>query len=154
MEFISVTGAVSALAGPGMDFIRLEGDVALEDGRVDIDSARAYGVSVGITAEGFVDTDQDVIDLKGTVVPAYTFNRILGAIPIIGFIVTGGEGEGVFAADYSVEGPIEDPEVSVNPLTALAPGLLRQVFRLGDYADPVEDTQDDFDGPSWEREER
>ena len=146
MEFVSITGAVSALTGPGMDFIRLEGDIAVQDGRVDISSARAYGASVGITTEGRVDTENDRINLRGTVVPAYTFNRILGAIPIIGFIVTGGEGEGVFAADYRVEGSIEDPEVSVNPLTALAPGLLRRIFRLGEDELPEGDPDDGKDG--------
>ncbi|MDH3596031.1 MAG: hypothetical protein OEM93_14410, partial [Rhodospirillales bacterium] len=68
------------------------------------------------------------LDLEGTIVPAYTFNRILGAIPILGRILTGGEGEGLFAFTYEMKGALDDPEVSVNPLSALAPGFLRGLF--------------------------
>ena len=41
-----------------------------------------------------------------------------------------GQGGGVFAADYTVRGPLADPKVSVNPLSALTPGFLRGVFNL------------------------
>ena len=48
----------------------------------------------------------------------------------IGRILTGGEGEGLFAATYRAEGPLDDPKVSVNPLAALAPGFLRGLFGI------------------------
>jgi hypothetical protein len=36
----------------------------------------------------------------------------------------------VFAARYALKGPLEDPSVSVNPLSALTPGFLREIFGL------------------------
>ncbi|MED6311114.1 MAG: AsmA-like C-terminal domain-containing protein, partial [Pseudomonadota bacterium] len=87
-----------------------------------------YGSSIGITVEGALDLEEDIAELKGTVVPAYTVNRVLGQIPILGPILTGGENEGVFAASYAVNGPLEDPAIAVNPLSALAPGFLRKLF--------------------------
>ena len=66
--------------------------------------------------------------MQGTIVPAYMLNSALGNIPLIGDLFTGGEGKGIFAATYAVEGPRDDPEVSVNPLAALAPGFLRELF--------------------------
>jgi len=71
------------------------------------------------------------------VVPAYTINRIIGQIPLLGQILTGGDNEGMFAATYSLKGPLADPEVSVNPLSALAPGLLRKFF--GVFSDKTGD---------------
>ena len=65
------------------------------------------------------------MDLRGTLVPAYTINSVLGNIPILGTLLTGGEGEGVFALTYRVSGAPDSPTVSVNPLSALAPGFLR-----------------------------
>ena len=42
-------------------------------------------------------------------------------------MLTGG-GDGVFAAVYSVDGPLDEPKVSVNPLTVLTPGFTRRIF--------------------------
>jgi hypothetical protein len=39
-------------------------------------------------------------------------------------------GSGVFAARYSVRGKLADPKIGVNPLSALTPGFLRNVFGL------------------------
>jgi hypothetical protein len=36
----------------------------------------------------------------------------------------------VFAASYALRGPLDDPAVSVNPLTALTPGFLRGLFGI------------------------
>ncbi len=73
------------------------------------------------------------MDLTGVVVPAASTNRVLGNIPVLGQLLTGGEGQGLFAVTYDVAGPLDAPEVGVNPLSALAPGFLRGLFgRLGD----------------------
>ena len=73
----------------------------------------------------------DILDLEGTMVPAYALNSVFGHIPLLGEIFTGGEkGGGVFAATFRMTGPIEEPVVSVNPLSALAPGILRNVFGI------------------------
>ena len=74
--------------------------------------------------------DNDTIDLSGTIIPAYVLNSIVGHLPVIGDILTGGDGEGVFAATYRAQGPLKDAAITVNPLTALAPGILRDLFKL------------------------
>ena len=92
------------------------------------DLMRAYGPALGLTAKGSFDFESDQTDFRGTIVPAYTVNRILGEIPLLGPLLTGGEGEGVFAATYWAKGKLGDLDVSVNPLAALAPGFLRSLF--------------------------
>lgn len=130
LEFLSLTGALSALRESGLEFQRLEGRFSWLDGVLTVDFARAYGSSIGITARGKANTKTDEIDMEGAVIPAYVVNRVLGSIPILGWIITGGEGEGLFAANYAVHGKVEDPEVTVNPLSVLAPGILRQILGL------------------------
>lgn len=130
LEFLSFTGALSALRESGLGFQKLEGRYSWLDGKLDIEFARAFGSSIGITVRGRADTDTDQVDMEGAVIPAYLVNRVLGDIPILGWIITGGEGEGLFAANYAVHGPIEDPTVTVNPLSVLAPGFLRQLLGL------------------------
>jgi hypothetical protein len=43
--------------------------------------------------------------------------------------VTGGGREGVQVIDFQVRGTRADPAVTVNPLTSLAPGVLRDLLR-------------------------
>ncbi len=131
LSLASLTGFVDSLRGEGLRFERIVGDFTLLDGQFETDLIRAYGSALGITAKGRIDFDQSLVDLKGTVVPAYTINRILGSIPLLGPILTGGEGEGLLAVTYSMDGPLSDPEVNVNPLSALAPGFLRGLFSAG-----------------------
>ena len=69
-------------------------------------------------------------------VPAYAFNSILGNIPLIGNILQGGEGQGLFAATYQISGALSEPKINVNPWAALAPGFLRGLFTgTGDEED-------------------
>jgi hypothetical protein len=95
---------------------------------------RASGLSVGFTLDGTIDLSDDSqpVDFSGTIIPAYAINSALGHIPLLGEILTGGKGEGMFAATYRVVGPVDDTRVSVNPLAVLAPGILRQLFSIFD----------------------
>ena len=69
--------------------------------------------------------------------PFTTVNSILGAIPVLGDLITGGEGSGVLAVNYSIDGALADPKVSVNPVSLLTPGFLRNLF-FGDDDDEVD----------------
>ena len=65
-------------------------------------------------------------------VPAYTLNSLIGKIPLIGPLIVGEKGSGMFAATYSVSGSLNRPDLSVNPLAALTPGFLRGLFSIFD----------------------
>jgi hypothetical protein len=58
------------------------------------------------------------------------FNSLLGQIPVLGRLFSPERGGGVFAGSYSLQGPIDNPKVAVNPLTALTPGFLRGLFKI------------------------
>lgn len=132
----SFTGIRDLLSGEGIRFRRLVGEVTVRGGKVHTDLLRAYGPALGLTAKGNVSVDGSETNIRGTVVPAYTVNRILGKIPLLGPLLIGGEGEGFIAITYKMSGPISDPKVTVNPLSALAPGFLRNLFNAGgDRAD-------------------
>jgi hypothetical protein len=123
----SLTGFASLVSGTGLPFSTLRGDFAYSGNRVTVDRLLAFGESLGITANGWIDLDHDRLELQGTVAPAYLINSILGNIPIIGQLLGGGS-QGLIAANYRLSGPSGQPEVAVNPLSALAPGILRQLF--------------------------
>jgi hypothetical protein len=135
LSLASLTSFASLLAGEGLPFSRLSGDFVFADGKLVLDNVHAYGGALGINTSGTVDLANGTLDLDGTLVPAYTINSVLGYVPILGKLLLGGEGQGLFAANFHAVGPIDDPKISVNPLSALAPGFLRKLF-LFDAGNP------------------
>lgn len=129
LSVAAVTGVFDLLTGEGLPFSRLVVPFTKRGDVLEIEDARAFGPAVGFTFEGRVDLAAETVDLDGTIIPAYMLNSILGNIPILGDLLVGGEeGGGVFAMNYKMVGPIDDPETTVNPLSALAPGFLRGLF--------------------------
>ena len=86
-------------------------------------------ISLGFTTEGKIDRKNRLFALKGNVIPARFLNSILNNIPLIGPLLSGGEGEGLFGIAYTVKGSFDNPDVSLNPLSALAPGFFRKIFQ-------------------------
>lgn len=145
LNAVSPSGFAELLGGSGISFARMVGDWRWQQDRIHISQMRTSGAALGLTLEGVADLDTDRIDLQGTIVPVYGVNRILGAIPLLGQLLTGGKGQGVFAFTYTVRGPLDDPTIAVNPLAVLAPGFLRNLFFLGPV--PGDEPRRQGDGP-------
>jgi hypothetical protein len=143
----SFSGINALLNGEGIPFSRLKADLVVGEDRIAFDDLRAYGGAIGISANGAIDRDTDTVDLSGTLVPAYTLNTVLGNIPVIGNLLMGGEGEGIFGANFRVAGPVAEPKISVNPLSALAPGILRKLFLFAPGNPTVEAASPPGDAP-------
>lgn len=133
----SLTGIVDAMRGEGIGFKRLDIPFEWSGGKIAIGEASAIGAALGLTFTGEIDRKAETLALHGAVVPAYTINSLLGNIPLIGNLFVGRKGEGVFAVTFQAQGSLADPEISVNPLAALAPGFLRRFVELLErQADP------------------
>ena len=128
LSVASLSGIAALLSGEGIPFTRLKADFSLSDGKLDVKELRAYGGAIGVNADGSYDLASETLDISGTLVPAYTINTVLGNIPVLGKILMGGEGQGIFAANFRVAGRASDAKITVNPLSALAPGFLRRLF--------------------------
>ncbi|HUC50993.1 MAG TPA: DUF3971 domain-containing protein [Xanthobacteraceae bacterium] len=105
-----------------VDFTRSQARLALRDGVV-------RGPVLGGTIDGMIDYSRDEVHLRGTLVPLYGANNLLGQIPVVGLFL-GGDKEGLLGVTYEVVGRPGAPIMHVNPLSALAPGLLRKVFEF------------------------
>ncbi|WP_242442844.1 DUF3971 domain-containing protein [Magnetospirillum sp. 15-1] len=129
----ALAGILDVLQGEGVSFSSLEAPFTMTEGLVEVRDVRAWGPALGITAKGQIDLDKSRMAMEGTVVPAYALNSVLGNIPVLGWLITGGEkGGGIIAFNYSMKGPTDDPSVVVNPLSALTPGFLRNLFNIFD----------------------
>jgi hypothetical protein len=144
LSVMSLTGILDELEGGGLKFSYLEVPFIQGLGVLEIKDANASGTSIGFTGSGTIYTYADVMDISGTVIPAYVLNSALGHLPIIGKILTGGDkGSGVIAFNYSMNGPTDDPKITINPLSALTPGIFRNVF---DFFGKEKNTDIDFKG--------
>jgi len=132
----SLTGIGDTLQGEGIRFVKLDMPFQMTTERFNVLDARMSGPAIGLSIKGQVDRAEGIFDLNGTVVPAYTLNSALGAVPILGDILVGRDGEGIFAATYAMRGTTDKPVITVNPLAALAPGFLRRIFEFGDTMKP------------------
>jgi hypothetical protein len=109
-------------------FSRLSALVDKRNGRLTIEDGAISSPSIGSTLEGWIDFDRDALDLTGVFVPAYGVNNLFGQLPVFGAILGGGSQEGLFGLNYRVSGKVSAPSLTVNPLSAIAPGFLRKIF--------------------------
>lgn len=139
ISFLSLPGAAAMLNNEGLIFTKMATDfewVFDPDGSVLVlEDGRTSGNSLGLTFEGTFDNAASKIDIGGTIIPLSGVNKVIGKIPLVGDILTGGSG-GIFAATYRVKGEGDDPDVSVNPLSVLAPGILRKILFEGSVETP------------------
>lgn len=124
----SLRGLGETLNGEGISFNTLDAPLTIVDGKLYVGESRAAGPSLGITAKGTVLLADGTVDLDGVVVPVYGLNSMLSGVPVLGQLLASRRGEGIFAMTYSMNGPSDLPRVMVNPLSAIAPGILRRIF--------------------------
>ncbi len=72
---------------------------------------------------------------SGTFVPLYGLNNMFGQIPILGPFL-GGSKEGLLGITYDAVGPPSAPRITVNPVSAIAPGLLRKFIPVAGQPRP------------------
>jgi hypothetical protein len=130
LQAITIYGIVDALRGDGVQFTRLNLPFRYDRQQLHIGEAHAYSSSLGITATGWIDFARKIMDVRGTIVPAYAINSALGNIPMVGHLFSPEKGGGLIAINYAVTGSTADPGIAVNPLSALTPGFLRRLFSI------------------------
>jgi hypothetical protein len=99
-------------------------------GKFRLKDAYINGPMLGATMRGTVDFKAETVELGGTYVPLYGLNSALGSIPILGRVLVGRQGEGVVGITFAIRGKLEDPQVLVNPMSVMTPGIFRQIFEF------------------------
>jgi hypothetical protein len=113
---------------PGVDFSRMRVEFTRTAGRFSIREAIVSGPMIGATVDGSIDYLKDDVRMRGTFIPLYGLNNMFGQIPLFGIFLGGGAKEGLVGVTFEVVGPTSAPVLRVNPISAVAPGLLRKFF--------------------------
>ncbi len=86
------------------------------------------GPLIGTTFQGILYDQNDNMDMTGTFMPAYGLNRIFGELPLVGAILGNGRDRGLIGVTYRLRGNVKKPELEINPLSVIAPGIFRSIF--------------------------
>jgi len=121
LSAVSVVGLLEQMGGEGLAFNNGEVNFILTPDAVEISQGSAVGASLGISFAGIYQAAGGRLDLQGVISPIYLVNGV-------GQIFSR-RGEGLFGFNYRLTGTAENPNVSVNPLSVLTPGLFREIFR-------------------------
>ncbi|WP_416538874.1 MULTISPECIES: DUF3971 domain-containing protein [Phaeobacter] len=121
LNAVSVVGLIDALAGQGILFTTVEARFRLGATHLIVHESSAVGPSIGLSMDGNYDLERSVLNMRGVVSPIYLLNAI-------GRVFTR-KGEGLIGFAFTLKGTADDPQVQVNPLSGLAPGMFRELFR-------------------------
>ena len=128
LTLASLQGIADLLSGEGIRFSEFEMNFTNKKDLMTIDEIYAIGPAISILMEGYIEKD-DLISLRGTLVPATTINKTISSIPLIGNILVGKKvGEGVFGVSFKIKGPPKDLETSVNPIKTLTPRFITRTL--------------------------
>lgn len=130
-EVGTLNAAIEGLNRAGdatQQFDGLEAKLSKVADRVNVRDGRTSGRSIGLTTNGWLDLGTETAQLRGVVVPAFALNNLLSNVPLLGPLLTGGKDGGLFAISYSLEGPLDDLKSNVSMMSAVTPGVLREIF--------------------------
>ena len=125
----SISGLVSIAEGE--EGIRFGyGQISYIENEKNFKNIDAFAVSdsIGLVMEGEIQREESIVDMSGEISPIHLVNAIIQNVPIIGPIIIGNEGEGLFSIDFSLTGDVDNPEVSSNPLTIIKPRIIERAI--------------------------
>ena len=112
------------------DFDTMRIPFSIGHGQFVMNDASIKGPLVGATLRGKVDFRSQRIDVGGTYVPLSGLNSALAPIPLLGPVLTGLGGEGIFGITFAIQGNVATPQVIVNPFALVTPGIFREIMQL------------------------
>ena len=128
LALASLQGIADLLTGEGIRFTDFEMNFTNKNKLMTIQELYAIGPAISILIEGYIEED-NIISLRGTLVPATTINRSIASIPLIGDLLIGKKaGEGVFGVSFKVKGPQKKLETTVNPIKTLTPRFITRTL--------------------------
>jgi hypothetical protein len=128
LSLASLQGIADLLSGEGIRFSEFEMNFDKKADLMTINEIYAIGPAISILMDGYVEKD-NLVSLRGTLVPATTINKTIGSIPLIGNILVGKKvGEGVFGVSFKIKGPPRDLETTVNPIKTLTPRFITRTL--------------------------
>ncbi len=128
LTLASLQGIADLLTGEGIRFSDFEMTFSNKNNLLRIEELYAIGPAISILMNGYIEKNE-LVSLRGTLVPATTINRTISSIPLIGNILVGKKvGEGVFGVSFKIKGPPKKLKTTVNPVKTLTPRFITRTI--------------------------
>jgi len=122
LNLISVVGLLEQLGGEGINLGEVRAVFRLTPSGLILQEGTALGPALGLSMDGIYSLTSRELNMQGVVSPLYLVNGLVGAL-------FAPRREGLFGFSYQLTGRAENPQVFVNPLSILTPGVFREIFR-------------------------
>lgn len=132
-QVVASRGSDEAIDASGFNdvhFDRMTASFRKLDKVITIDDALLRGATAGASFNGRIDLGGSHMVINGTYIPAYNFNSTLSRVPLVGLVLGGGPGGGLFGVTFRIEGPLDGPRFFFNPLSVVTPGIFRKIFEF------------------------
>ena len=128
LSIASLTGVLDILEGKGIFFKEAYLKYELKNNELKIIECYGTGPSLGFIIDGRVGAD-NFTSLYGSLAPANTINNIIRGIPIIGKVLTGKKGDGIFGASFKIKGT-KELKTEVNPIRTITPRFVQRFLAI------------------------
>ena len=116
----------------GMPFSLLESSYKIGDGKISTKDLTVTSESMNLSAVGSHNLVSDNLDITLGVMPLRTMDKILTAVPVAGWVLTG-KNKALLTAYFKVKGKAENPKVSAIPIESVSEtifGLFNRIVGL------------------------
>ena len=113
-----------------VDFERGYAQIEKGAGYLTLKNGVIRGPLIGATFQGVLYDRNGNMSVTGTFMPAYGLNRLFGEVPVLGAILGNGSDRGLIGITYKLAGNAKQPNIIVNPISVIAPGIFRSIFEF------------------------
>jgi len=130
LAMASVPGVTTLFTGRGLPVTRLAARIDYRPPTTTLTDGVLESPSLGMRLAGTVDTG-GAVAFQGSLVPSYYgLNTLAGRVPVLGRVITGSKREGLQVFAFDVRGTVAAPRITVDPVSSLVPGAVRDLFKL------------------------
>lgn len=113
-----------------VDFERGFAQIEKGDGYLRLKNGVIRGPLIGATFQGILYDRNGNMEITGTFMPAYGLNRLFAELPLLGAILGNGRDRGLIGITYKLTGNAKQPNIIINPISVIAPGIFRSIFEF------------------------
>ena len=127
-----LTFSLPDMVSEGMPFNQITATVGIKDGVLSSQDFFINSNAMHLSMVGKINIVKEDLDLLIGVQPLQTVDKVISRIPVVGWILTGGDGS-LITTYFEAKGSWADPQVTAIPVKTIASGTLdifRRVFEL------------------------
>ncbi len=126
------SGKLPDMDKDGMPFTLLDGSVEIGDGEAKIEDLKITSVAMNLSVVGSHHLTSNTLDFMLGIMPLRTVDKVISAIPLAGWVLTGKD-KALLTAHFKIVGDEENPKVTAVPISSVSNvvfGIFKRTFGL------------------------